>query len=579
VKKRTVWVLVAGVAALSLGAAAVGAVALLLRGRTPVAAFSSGQSYLALSLAGEIPEEPPANELPAFLERRPPSLRVLVESLDRAAQDPRVRSLVLRVGSLSDAGFGKVQELRDGIARFRASGKPAYAHLEFAGNKEFYLAAACDKIFAVPTAILDVSGLAAEVSFYRGTLDKVGVEAQFVGVGKYKNAPNQYTETGFTPPHREQTEALLDSLYAQFVAGLAESRGRSEAEVRGLVDAGPYDGRSALAAGLVDELLYADDLEGRLKGADRITPGRYVRSSRGLSFDGRPKIAVVYAVGTIISGEGGQGAFGGSFAGSDTVARALREARQDSSIRAIVLRVDSPGGSGTASEVIWREVALARAAKPMVASMGDVAASGGYYIAMGADEIVAEPGTITGSIGVFGGKFSLRRLYDKIGLTQETVLRGRNAALFSDYKAWDEKERAKVHGLMSAFYDDFVGKAAQGRKKTKEEIHAIAQGRVWTGREALEQGLIDTLGGLDTAVAAAKSRARIPKGQEVVLVVLPERKSFFETILERQEEDGEVEAGLLARALPQEVRDLLEMAVSSSDRGAIARLPYSLRFR
>jgi protease-4 len=582
-KKRTAWILVSAVVAVSLGAAAVGALALLLRGARPRTPFASTSSYLALNLSGEMPEEPPSSELPAFLERRPATLRTLVESLDRAASDPRIRSVVLRTAGLEGAGFGKVQELRDALIRFRKSGKPAYAHLEFAGNKEFYLASACDKIFAVPTALLDVTGLAAEVTFYKGTFDKVGVDAQFVGVGKYKNAPNQYTEKGFTGPHREQMEAMLDSLYTQYVEALSESRHKTQAEVRALIDAGPYDARRALEAGLVDELLYADELDARMKGADKVTPGRYVREARGLGFDGRPKIALVYAVGTIITGEGGSGPFGGAFAGSDTVARALREARQDASIRAIVLRVDSPGGSGTASDVIWREVDLARKAKPVVVSMGDVAASGGYYIAMGSDEIVAQPGTITGSIGVFGGKFSLERLYEKVGLTQERVVRGRNAALFSEARPWSAEEKAKVESLMVAFYDEFLDKAAAGRRKSREEIHAVAQGRVWTGREALEKGLVDKLGGLDIALEAAKFRAKIGRGQEISLVVLPERKGWFEKLMERQEEDPETEGSAaalaLARSLPSDVQDLLEAALAFKGRGPVARLPFDLRVR
>ncbi len=585
-KKRTAWVLVSAVVAVSLGAAAVGAVALLLRGTRTRTPFSAANSYLALNLSGDIPEEPPSSELPAFLERRKASVRTLVESLDRAARDPRIKSVVLRTAGLEGAGFGKVQELRDALIRFRKSGKPAYAHLEFAGNKEFYLASACDKIYAVPTALLEVTGLAAEVTFYKGTFDKVGVEAQFVGVGKYKNAPNQFTESGFTAPHREQMEAMLDSLFTQYVEALSESRHKTQAEVRALIDQGPYDARRALQAGLVDELVYADELEERLKGADKVTPGRYVRSAHGgLGFDGRPKIALIYAVGTIVTGEGSEGPFGGPYAGSDTVARALREARQDASIRAIVLRVDSPGGSGTASDVIWREVELARKAKPVVVSMGDVAASGGYYIAMGSDEIVAQPGTITGSIGVFGGKFSLERLYDKVGLTHERVVRGKNAALFSDARPWNAEERAKVESLMVSFYDDFLDKAAEGRKMKREAIHAVAQGRVWTGTEALEKGLVDKLGGLDVALEAAKFRAKIGRGQEVSLVVLPEHKSWFEKLMERQEEDPEAEAETavaattLVRALPSDVQDLLGAALALKERGPMARLPFDLRVR
>jgi protease-4 len=342
-------------------------------------------------------------------------VRGLVEAVDRGAADPRVKGLVLRVGSV-DAGWARVQELRDALVRFRRSGKPSWAHLEFAGNLEYYLASGCARIAASPTAMLDVTGLSAEVSFYRGTLDKLGIEAQFEGVGRYKNAPNQFTEKAFTEPHREQMEALVASLFDVYVAGVAEGRGLEAPVVRALLDQGPFRAEEAKAAGLVDELLYRDQVEERVPG-QRLDPARYVKASRGgFGFDGRPKIALVYAVGDIVPGESQGSPFGGGLAGSDTIVRGLRQAREDASVRAIVLRVDSPGGSGTASDAIWREVSLARRAKPVVASMGDYAASGGYYIAMGADEIAAQPGTITGSIGVFSGKFSLRGLYGKLCL-------------------------------------------------------------------------------------------------------------------------------------------------------------------
>jgi protease-4 len=284
-------------------------------------------------------------------------------------------------------------------------------------------------------------------------------------------------------------------------------------------------------------------------------------------------VALVYAVGEIVSGESQASGFGGEFAGSDTVARAIRQARTDPAIRAIVLRVDSPGGSGTASDVIWREMGLARKAKPVVVSMGDVAASGGYYIAMGGDAIVAQPGTITGSIGVFGGKFSLRGLYDKVGLTKEILTHGRNAALFTEYRPWSEEERAKVRSLMVSFYETFVTKAAQGRHKTYEEVDRIAQGRVWTGAEALKVGLVDRLGGLDVALAVAKERAKLDKDQDVALVVLPRRKSFFEALMERQEESvGE-------KVLPADMRSVLRWISSLNGTGPIARLPFELSVR
>jgi len=569
-KRRTAWILVAGVAAVALGAAAVGAVALFLRSQAGGAPVFAGNNYLALELSGEIPEEPPA-EMSLF-ERRPPSLRTLVESIGRAARDPKVSAMLVRVSSLEGAGWGKTQELRDALVRFRNSGKPAYAHLEFVGNKEYYLATACTKVYALPTAIVNVSGLSAEVMFFRKTLDKLGIQAQFEGVGKYKNAPNTFTESAFTAPHREQMEALLDSLYGQFQSGLASARGLSPEEVRKVVDGGPYDARGALEAGLVDELLYRDQVDQRLKGAERLTPGRYAKASRGFGFDSRPKIALVYTVGDIITGQSQGGGFAGTFAGSDTIAGALRDARQDDEIKAIILRVDSPGGFGPAADAIRREVQLAQKVKPVVVSMGDYAASGGYYVTIGSAAIVAEPGTITGSIGVFSGKFSLRGFYDKIGVTKEVLTRGANSALFSEYQPWTADERAKVRQQNVAFYEDFVRKVADGRKKTYAEIDAIAQGRVWTGAEALRQGLVDRLGGLDTAIEVARQKAQIG-ATDVNLVVMPPRKSFLETLWERQQEDE------LDSVMPREIRAFLRWARAFAGDGPIARLPFDLLVR
>jgi protease-4 len=446
--------------------------------------------------------------------------------------------------------------------------------VEFCGNKEYYLATACSEISALPTALVDVSGLSAEVTFFRRTLDTLGVKAQFEGIGKYKNAPNQYTESGFTEPHREQMEALLDSLFEQYVEAIAQGRKKTPEEVRALVDAGPYDASEALKAGLVDKLAYEDELEAKLRHSSRTTPSRYLKSARGSWFDSRPRLALVYAVGEIVPGESQSGAFG-ELAGSATVAAALREARSDDGIKAVVLRVDSPGGFGPAADAIWREVAVTRKAKPVVVSMGDYAASGGYYIAMGSDAIVAQPATITGSIGVFGGKLSLRGLYDKLGLTKEILTRGRHADIYSSYRPWSDEERVKLRAQMQAFYRDFVSRAAAGRKRSYQEIDDVAQGRVWTGREALARGLVDRLGGLDTAVGIAKEKAGIARDQEVSLVTLPERKGLFESLLERQEEA--VDSSQLS--LPGELRGMLRLVGLLGGGGLMARVPFDLRVR
>jgi protease-4 len=397
------------------------------------------------------------------------------------------------------------------------------------------------------------------------------VQAQFEGVGKYKNAPNQFTETGFTEPHREQMEALVESLFDGYVKGIAESRRLAPERVRGLIDEGPFDAARAKAAGLVDELLYRDQVEQRVPGSQRLGAARYVKAARGFSFGSRPRIALVYAVGDIISGESQSSPLGGGMVGSETVIRGLRQAAEDDSVRAIVLRVDSPGGSGTASDAIWREIGLARRRKPVVASMGDYAASGGYYISMNADAIVAQPGTITGSIGVFSGKFSFRGLYDKIGISEEAVQRGRFARLFSSNDPWDEAERARVRALNVAFYDTFVTKASEGRKKKKDDLDAVAQGRVWTGQEALANGLVDRLGGLDVALSLARERARLKAAAEIV--VMPERKGLLETLMERQEED------VVGRIVGPRAAGLLRWSAALGDSGPIARLPFDLAVR
>jgi len=569
-KRRTAWMLVAAVAAVALGAAAVGALALLLRSQGGGSAWSSG-SYLYLGLEGEIPENP-APDLGSIFGGRPTPLRTIVESLDRAAADPDVKGVMLRVGSLTTS-WGRVQEIRDAILRFRESGRPAYAHVEFCGNREYYLASACSKVYAVPTGILNVSGLAAEITFFRNTLDKLGIEAQFEAVGKYKNSPNQFTEAGLTEPHREQMEALLDGLFEQYLTGIASGRSKTEDEVRELLDRGLFDASQALEAGLVDELLYRDQVEDQLNGAQRLSPRRYVGKSSRLGIFGGPKVALIYAVGDIMPGESQNGVVSGaSVAGADTISRALRQARRNSSIKAIVVRVDSPGGSGTASDVIWREIGLAREAKPVVVSMGDVAASGGYYIAMGSSAIVAQPGTITGSIGVYGGKFSLKGLYDKLGVSKAILTRGKHADMFSEYRAWNEDERRRFRGIQEAFYEDFVKKVADGRGKTYEQVHEVAQGRIWTGEEALRLGLVDRLGGLDAALAVAKEKAGIAADEETQWVVLPEPKGWFGTFLERDDDT-------LMSELPPDLRLVMRWAQVLSREPPLLRLPFEISVR
>ncbi len=573
-RRRIAWIVAGLAVVISLGAAAAGSVFLALKaGWIGSGTAFGGDVYLSYELDGEVSEQPPDGSIGALFETRRPTVRGIVESLDRGSADPKVKGAILHVSGLPGVGWGRAREMRDAVLRFRRSGRPIYAHIEQATNVEYFVASAATKIYAVPTAMIALTGLSAEVMFFRGTLDKLGVQAQFVGVGKYKNAPNQYTETGFTDPHREQIEALVGGLFEEYVSGVAEARERTREDVEGLLAAGPYDAQKALTAGLLDGVMYRDEIDARMGTAKKATPGRYLKSARGLGFGGS-RIALVFVSGEIVDGRSGSSALGGSYAGSETVAAAIREAREDSSVKAIVLRVDSPGGSGTASDVIWREVTKARQSKPVVASMGDYAASGGYYVAMGADEIVAEPGTITGSIGVFGGKLSFSGLYEKIGIRTETVHRGESAGMFSDSRPWTEAEMARLHGLLAAFYDTFLAKAAEGRRRTTEDIHAVAQGRVWTGRDALAHGLVDRLGGLDTAIRAARERAKIAPNENVSVIVVPAPKTFFETVMQRQ--DDEVELRLLTPELRAVARWAQVLGTSGQP---VARLPFELSVR
>jgi protease-4 len=386
----------------------------------------------------------------------------------------------------------------------------------------------------MPTASLDLTGIASYELFLRGSLDKLGVYPDALHVGDYKTASNIYTEHSFTQAHREMAESLNTDLYEQLIAGIAEGRHRTPDDVRQLIDHGPYLPEDAVRAGLVDDLAYDDEIDDKVqlgRGRPRMLRQREYRtvSLASLGLNRGPKIAVIYAAGVITSGVSNEGP-SGQVIGSDTLVEYLRTARADSSIRAIVLRIDSPGGSAIASDVIWREIMLTRERKPIVASMSDVAASGGYYIAMPAHAIVAQPATLTGSIGVVLVRFVIDGTLDKLGLNVETVKQGKYADLFSPVRPFTPDERTKVLELMQATYDAFVEKAAAGRNMTPERIDAIGQGRVWTGRQAKTLGLVDELGGLDRAIELAKERAKIAAGSQVELVVFPPKKSLFEVV-------------------------------------------------
>jgi protease-4 len=496
---------------------------------------------LVLRPGGEIQEVVPNDVFGQVLGRSTSTVRGFVEALEKAKRDTRIRAVLLMPSSLSLPYWAKVQELRDAVTDFRKSGKKVIAFLEYGGDREYYLASAADKVYLLPTSPLDLTGVASYEIFLRGAFDKIGAYPDFVHVGEYKTAVNQYTEKGYTPQHREMSESLNRDMYDQLVTGIAESRRKSEQEIRALIDQGPFVAEDAMRHGLVDELAYEDQLDDRspelrdgTRALRRFEGSDYQRIRReSVGLRPRSRIAVLYAVGTIASGKSGFDPLNGAVLGSDSFIKQIRDMRDDRSVKAIILRVDSPGGSTVASDVIWRELMITRdqnPSRPLVASMSDLAASGGYYISMPAQVIVAQPATLTGSIGVFMGKIALGGTLDKVGVGTGTVTSGANADIYSPFDRFEPAHRERLQAYTQDFYDNFVAKAAASRKTTADRIDAVAQGRVWTGRQARERGLVDALGGLDEAVRIAKERARIPPDEDVELVAYPSRRSLFEAL-------------------------------------------------
>ncbi len=528
----------------------------------------SANSTLFVRLDDDLHEVPSDGVVQQLLAgNEPTGLKAVLDNLRKAKADPRIKAVVIVPTGLSAPYWAKVQEVHDAILDYRASGKPAIAFLEYAGEREYYIATACSKILLMPSATLDLNGLASYQVFLRGTLDKIGAYPDFLHIGDYKTAYNMFTEKGFTPAHREEVESMTHDLFNQMVTGIARGRRKSEAEVRTLIDQGPFLPDEALRVGLVDDLAYADQIDDKVKlpggSISRLEGTDYARVSlESLGMNRGPRIAVIYASGVIMSGRGGYDPLMGGVLGSDTLIDYIREARADSSIRAIVLRIDSPGGSATASDAIWRELVITRDERhdrPLVVSMSDLAASGGYWMALAAPYIVAQPATLTGSIGVITGKMVTGGVYNKLGANIETVSEGKNAELASPARPFNDSERKKVESLIEETYDQFIEKAAAARHMAAEKVDAVGQGRVWTGRQAKAIGLVDELGGLKEAIAAAKQRAKIPAESDVQLVVYPPRRSVYE-LLSRgfKAEQG----SLLTWLLPAEERRALGLALS-----------------
>jgi protease-4 len=485
--------------------------------------------FVEIRLSGKLVEE---NSRVGIFGKTRPTVMELLESIGRAKDDNSVRGMLLRIESL-DCGISKVQEIRDAILDFKTSGKYVIAYMEVGGNKEYYLATAADKIVLFPTGYLTLNGLEAEVTFIKGTLEKLGIVADLEHIGKYKSASDLLTRTTMSDAHREVVNSLLDDLYDQITWDIAQGRGWTQEETKTKIDSGPFTATEAKSSDLVDTLLFYDQLDDLIKKSTGLSPHRVANRSYqnrhyyAYSWAIPPRIAVIYATGMIGSGESGRNFLLGDYMGSETISQAIRKAREDRTIKAIVFRVDSPGGEGIASDVILREIIKTKGVKPFIVSMSDVAGSGGYWISCAADTIVSMPSTSTGSIGVITGKLSLQGLYQKIGLNIETVKRGKHAEIFSTTRQFNDEERGIVQRQIKEFYSDFVRRVAQGRKMSEAEVDSLGRGRVWTGRQAQKNGLVDLLGGLNLALAIAREKAGLAEDSEVEIVSFPQRKFSF----------------------------------------------------
>lgn len=563
----------------------VGVVYWISKGRVPAKTIL--EADFERGLIEYVPDDPVAQVMLA----KTPIVRHRVEALKRASEDDRVVALVARVG-VAEMGLAQIQEVRDAILAFRSKGKPAFAYAETfgeagPGNGAYYLATAFDAIYLHPSGDVNLTGLIYEHPFIRGTLEKLGITPHMDHRREYKNFMNFFTERKYTEPHREAAQKVMESHFGQMVQGIAAARGLSAEKVRVLIDRGPFLGREAMEAKLVDGLGYRDEVYAKVK-EKAVAGAKLLYLSTYLERAGRPytkgsTIALIYGVGGVQRGKSEYNpVFGGLTMGSDSVTTAFREATEDKNVKAIVFRVDSPGGSYVASDAMWREVVRAKqVGKPVIVSMGNLATSGGYFVSMAADKIVAQPATITGSIGVLGGKMLTAGFWEKAGLSWDEVHTSANATMWTATQDYTPEQWSRFQDGLDRVYDDFTSKVAQGRNLPKEKVLEVAKGRIWTGEDAKALGLVDELGGFPEALRLAKEAAGIPEDADIRMKVFPAEKTsarrVLEKLLDRGEESSEGQAAtvVLTRTLQivQPLAPLVRALRFGLDSGALAVPP------
>lgn len=533
---------------------------------------------LTVELSGDLAEAGSDHRFLGLLRRPVSDYLSTVTLLRWAREDPRLAGVLVRCDDLR-VSWARIQELRRSLVALRGAGKRVWVYLERAGAREYCLASAAERIVLAPAATLDVAGLSSEAIFLGDALEKAGVHADVVQAGRFKSAGEMFTRRDLSAPAREMLESLVDDLYDQLAGAVAEGRGIDAARARDLLGQGPYVAAEAVEAGLVDTVGYADEAEAQLVaacgGAAAIERGAYEkrrgREMRLLMLKRRrlAKVAVLHIGGTIKPGESLPGPEGVQATGAATVVAALDQIRKRRDLDGLVVRVSSPGGSVLGSDLIWRALKRAAEAKPVVVSCGDVAASGGYYVALAGAMVLAEAGTLTGSIGVIAGKASLRRLYERLGVNKELIGRGLHAGMHSDFSPLDDDCRARLGAQADAFYRDFLGKVAAARNLDAEAAAAAAEGRVWTGRQALERSLVDGLGGIEDALSAVKRAVGVGAGEPIAIERFPKPRRLWRLSVDLNIPNS----GALAELAPL----VSQLAVLSRER-LWAILPFHLRF-
>ena len=514
--------------------------AVALSGEDPV----PDQVILEINLEQGVVEYVPEDPFAKLIADEARSLRDVIGALDAAASDNRVVGLLARGGG-APMGFAQAQEIRDAVLAFGKNGKPTAIFAETfgefgSGNVGYYLATAFERIYLQPSGDVGLMGLAMEHPFVKGTLDSLGIGVQMDHRYEYKNAMNLYTETKFTDAHREASEALLKSMVDQMVLGISRARGTTPEAVRDLINRGPFLALSAHAEGLVDSLAYWDEVRDLVKSehskdAKWLNIKNYLERIDEKPYSEGTKVALIYGVGPVHRGKSTYDPlYSSGTMGASTLTSAFRDAVKDKDVRAILFRIDSPGGSYVASDAIWREVAKAKKAdKPVVVSMGNVAGSGGYFVAMNADKIVAQPGSITGSIGVLAGKFVTTEFWERLGITWDTAQVGENALIWGTGAEFTPDQWAKFQTWLDRIYEDFTAKVGEGRNMSQADVHAVAKGRIWTGEDAREHGLVDELGGIKTAMHLVREALELEADASLNLVVFPKEKTLIEQVMEK----------------------------------------------